>query len=48
MCERRGGGDSDIAVDIVLQRFKMKGENKKEIFFFFKSISVCLGVQNPM
>ncbi len=25
-----GGGDSDIAVDIVLQRFKMKGEKKKE------------------
>ncbi len=28
--ERRGGGDGDIAVDIVLQRFKMKGEQKKE------------------
>jgi len=28
--ERRGGGDSDITVDIVLQRFKMKGEKKKK------------------
>jgi len=28
--ERRGGGNSDIAVDIVLQRFEMKGEKKKE------------------
>ena len=28
--ERRGGGDGDIAVDIVLQRFEMKGEKKKE------------------
>ncbi len=27
---RRGGGDGDIAVDIVLQRFKIKGEKKKE------------------
>ena len=26
----RGGGDGNIAVDIVLQRFKMKGEKKKE------------------
>ncbi len=26
---RGGGGDSDIAVDIVLQRFEMKGEKKK-------------------
>ncbi len=25
-----GGGDSDIAVDIVLQRFEMKGEKKIE------------------
>ncbi len=25
-----GGGDSDITVDIVLQRFEMKGEKKKE------------------
>ncbi len=30
VCERRGGGNGDIAVDIVLQRFKMKGEKKKE------------------
>ncbi len=29
--ERRGGSDSDIAVDIVLQRFKMKGEKKKNL-----------------
>jgi len=28
--ERRGGSDGDIAVDIVLQRFEMKGEKKKE------------------
>ncbi len=25
-----GGGDGNIAVDIVLQRFEMKGEKKKE------------------
>jgi len=30
VCAREGGGDSDIAVEIVLQRFKMKGEKKKE------------------
>jgi len=28
--ERRGGSNSDIAVDIILQRFEMKGEKKKE------------------
>ena len=28
---RGGGGDSDIAVDIVLQRFKMKGEKKRKL-----------------
>ncbi len=28
--KRRGGSDGDIAVDIVLQRFKMKGEKKNE------------------
>jgi len=27
---RGGGGDSDTAVDTVLQRFEMKGEKKKE------------------
>ena len=26
---RGGGGDGDIAVDIVLQRFEMKGEKKE-------------------
>ncbi len=26
---RGGGGDGDITVDIVLQRFKMKGEIKE-------------------
>ena len=30
VCARGGGGDGDIAVDIVLQRFEMKGEKKKE------------------
>jgi len=28
--KRRGGGNGDIAVDIVLQRFEMEGERKKE------------------
>ncbi len=27
---RGGGGDGDTIVDTVLQRFKMKGEKKKE------------------
>jgi len=29
---RRGGGNSNIIVDIVLQKFKMKGERKKETY----------------
>ena len=30
--KRRGGGDGDIAVDIVLQRFEMKGEKGKKTY----------------
>ncbi len=29
---RGGGGDSDIAVETVLQRFKMKGEKRKKTY----------------
>src|SRR6266702_4904 len=30
--KRRGGGDGDIAVDIVLQRFEMKGEKREKTY----------------
>ncbi len=32
VCARGGGGDGDMAVDTVLQRFETKGEKRKKAY----------------